>query len=237
MLLFVVARTLSHICISIEGLDFAATAQSRWPRLKGLGGSLMFRLREAANHGIRRDMFNMGSGRETLKKIGLGAAFVLVIASPEILHVAIASPVAKPAAAAQAANANTFVPTCNAAQVVVDTRPDPAWVGASFAHDNCWAPVMPVSINGASATRAQIVAGMAAEKRYDVQAAAYQRCISDFVVSRKAEADRIKKPIDVALVTIEDHRIAASENNKKKVAALTGNAIEAFNEFGSQCDD
>jgi hypothetical protein len=193
---------------------------------------------KSATHGIRRNMFNMGSGRETLKKIGLGAAFVLVIASPEILHVAIASPVAKPtAAAAQAANANTFVPTCSAAQVVVDTRPDPAWVGASFAHDNCWAPVMPASLNGATATREQIVAGMAAEKRYDVQASTYQRCISDFVVSRKAEADKIKKPIDVALVTIEDHRVAASENNKKKVAALTGNAIEAFNEFGSQCDD
>jgi hypothetical protein len=182
-------------------------------------------------------MFNRATGREMLKKIGLGAAFIVVIASPEILHVAIASPAAKPAPAAQAANANTFVPTCSASQVVVDTRPDPAWVGASFAHDDCWAPTLPVTINGASATREQIVAAMAASKRYSVQAAAYQKCISDFVVARRAAADKVKKPIDVALVTIEDHRIAASENNKKKVAALTGNAIEAFNEFGSQCDD
>lgn len=183
------------------------------------------------------NMFNHGAGRQALKKIGLGAAFVLVIASPEILHVAIASPAAKSAPAAQAAGANTFVPTCSASQVVVDTRPDPAWVGASFAHDNCWAPAMPAQLNGATATREQIVATMAAEKRYNLQSAAYQKCISDFVVARRAEADKVKKPMDVALVTIEDHRIAASANNEKKVAALTGNAIEAFNEFGSQCDD
>ena len=181
-------------------------------------------------------MFTQGSGRETLKKIGLGAAFLVVIASPEILHVAIASPAPKPAAI-QAANASTFVPTCSADQVVVDTRPDPAWVGASFAHDDCWAPVMPATFNGANASREKIVAAMAASKRYNVQATAYQKCISDFVVARRAAADKVKKPIDVALVTIEDHRIAASENNKKKVAALTGNEVQAFNEFGSQCDD
>jgi hypothetical protein len=185
---------------------------------------------------IQFRMFTQGSGRETLKKIGLGAAFLVVIASPEILHVAIASPAPKPAAI-QAANASTFVPTCSADQVVVDTRPDPAWVGASFAHDDCWAPVMPATFNGANASREKIVAAMAASKRYNVQATAYQKCISDFVVARRAAADKVKKPIDVALVTIEDHRIATSENNKKKVAALTGNEVQAFNEFGSQCDD
>ena len=119
----------------------------------------------------------------------------------------------------------------------MDTRPDPAWVGASFAHDDCWAPVMPATFNGANASREKIVAAMAASKRYNVQATAYQKCISDFVVARRAAADKVKKPIDVALVTIEDHRIATSENNKKKVAALTGNEVQAFNEFGSQCDD
>jgi hypothetical protein len=181
-------------------------------------------------------MFIMGSGRETLKKIGLGVAFLVVIASPEILHVAIASPAPKPAAA-QTVSADTFVPTCSAGQVVVDTRPDPAWVGASFAHDDCWAPPLPARFDGANATRPRILAAMAAAKRYNLEAAAYQKCISDFVVARRAAADQVKKPINVALVTIEDHRIAASENNKKKVAAITGNEIQAFNEFGSQCDD
>jgi len=178
-------------------------------------------------------MFNHRMGRETLKKIGLGAAFVLVVASPEILHVAMAAP--RPAPAARAASTNTFVPTCSAGEVV-DSRPDPAWVGASFAHYNCWAPAMPAPIDGAAASRDQIVAGMAAAKRFDILADAYQKCIGNFVVARKAVADKAGKPIDVALVTIEDHRIAASENNKKKLSALTRNAIEAFNKLGSECN-
>lgn len=211
-------------------LNESALLASPW------AGPYIFDINAAIN-GVRRDMFTLGSGREMLKKIGLGAAFLLVIASPEILHVAIAAPAPKPAPAAQAANANTFVPTCSAGQTVVDTRPDPVWIGASFAHDDCWAPAMPVTFDGANATREKIVAAMAAAKRYNVQAAAYQKCISDFVVARRTAADKAKKVMDVALVTIEDHRIAASENNKKKVAALTGNEIQAFNEFGSQCDD
>jgi hypothetical protein len=173
---------------------------------------------------------------DMLKKLGLGLAFLVVIASPEILHVAIAAPAPKPTPA-QAAKADTFVPTCSANQVAVDTRPDPAWVGASFAHDDCWAPAFPKQIDGAHSTRAQIVAAMAASQRYNLQANVYQKCIADFVAARRAAADKVHKPIDVALVTIEDHRIAASENNKAKVKAITGNEVEAFNEFGSQCDD
>jgi len=95
---------------------------------------------------------------------------------------------------------------------------------------------MPAPIDGAAASRDQIVAGMAAAKRFDILADAYQKCIGNFVVARKAVADKAGKPIDVALVTIEDHRIAASENNKKKLSALTRNAIEAFNKLGSECN-
>jgi hypothetical protein len=63
-------------------------------------------------------MLNYGIRGERLKKIGLCAAFVLVVASPEILHVAIAAPAARLAPAAQTTNANTFVPTCSANEVV-----------------------------------------------------------------------------------------------------------------------
>src|SRR5476651_2615545 len=180
-------------------------------------------------------MFKLGSGRESLKKIGLGAAFILVIASPEILHVAIASPAPQPTSAAKAANANTFVPTCSAGQVAVDTRPDPAWVGASFAHDNCWAPRMPAPLDGATAKRDQIVAGMAAEKSYLIQSDAYQKCIADFVAFRKAQADKANKPANGPLMVIETHRIFVSQENKKKAADQIKVAINAFNEYGSEC--
>lgn len=181
-------------------------------------------------------MLNQGLSRETWKKIGLAAAFLLVLAAPELLHAAIVLPAPRAAAPAQTASAKTFVPTCSAGQTVVDTRPDPAWVGASFGHDDCWAPPMPKVVDGYSASREQIVAGMAARQRYNVLADAYQRCIGNFLGVRKQAADKSGKPMDVALLTIENHRMAASEANKKKVAALTDNAINAFNEYGSQCE-
>jgi hypothetical protein len=177
------------------------------------------------------------SRSNTWKKVGLGALLVAAIAAPEALHAVRAAPQPLPAAfSAAPAAAKPFAAVCKANEVA-DSRPDPAWVGASFAHDNCWAPAMPSSVNGAAASRAQIVAAMAAEKRYNALAAVYQKCVSDFVVARNAEANNNKKPVDEALNLIEDHRITTSDDNRKKVAALTRNAINDFNEFGSQCDD
>jgi hypothetical protein len=173
----------------------------------------------------------------TWKKIGLGAAFLAVIASPEALHALSAAPQRRPvanASPAQVAGDKSFVPTCKANEVV-DTRPDPAWVGQSFAHDNCWAPQLPARIDGYSATRQQIVAGMTAEKVYIAAADVYQKCISDFVTDRQRQAGKSKKPVDMALIMIENHRVTASQENKKKAAALIDGAIEAFNEYGSEC--
>jgi hypothetical protein len=173
------------------------------------------------------------------KKIGLGAAFLVVIAAPEALHVVSAAPERRPsslASQAQAAGADAFVPTCKANEVV-DTRPDPAWVGQSFAHDNCWAPQMPAPLNGYTATRNQIVAGMTAVDRYIASADVYQKCISDFVSLRQTQAGKGKKPVDMTLIMIENHRITASQENKKKASNRIKVAINAFNEYGSECPD
>jgi hypothetical protein len=171
------------------------------------------------------------------KQIGLGAAFLAVIASPEALHALVAAPTSRPSAnapPAQAAADNTFVPACKANEVA-DTRPDPAWVGASFARDNCWAPPIPARLDGYAASRDQIVAGMAAVTKYAATSDAYQKCIGDFVAARKAEADHGKKPLNVSLVLIENHRITVAQENKKKAKSQIEGAIEAFNEYGSEC--
>ena len=172
------------------------------------------------------------------KKIGLGAAFVVVIASPVALHAVSAAPEPKPSAAPSSAQAaaNSFGPVCKANQVA-DTRPDPAWVVASFGNDNCVAPAMPVPLNGYTASREQIVAGMEAAKSYAAKADAYQQCISNYVAIRKAAAGKDKKPIEAALITIENHRIIASQADKKKAEGQIEVAINAFNEYGSECPD
>jgi hypothetical protein len=167
------------------------------------------------------------------KTAGWGAAFLAVVVAPGALYAVHATPERLPGALpAQVAAGKPFAAVCKAGEIA-DSRPDPAWVGASFAHDNCWAPRMPAPLNGTTAKRTQIVAGMAAEKSYLVQSDAYQKCIADFVALRKAQA--ANRPADGPLMVIESHRILVSQENKKKAEGQIKVAINAFNEYGSEC--
>ena len=72
-------------------------------------------------------------------------------------------------------------------------------------------------------------------KSYTAASDAFQRCIRDFISAKRVQADKNKKPVNMSLVIIETHRIIASENNKNKVAGQVRVAINAFNEYGSEC--
>lgn len=143
---------------------------------------------------------------------------------------------ALPTPPVQQAAGDSFVPTCKAAEVV-DTRPDPAWVGASFANDNCAAPVIPARFDGYTASFAKVSGAVAAEKKYETQAKAYQRCIQDYVSARSADAQKRKMTLDSNLVTIENHRITASQADIKKAYQLLALEVDQFNELGSECPD
>lgn len=163
----------------------------------------------------------------------LGVGLVVAIAGPLALRVASASP--QPVVAkVTKASADEFGPVCKAAELV-DSRPDPVWVGASYANDHCQAPLMPARLDGYSATREQVVAAMGAQKRYAAQSDSYQRCIADFITVRKNEAVKAGKPIQATLIAIETHRIVASQQNQKTADAVIKAEIEAFNELGSEC--
>lgn len=175
-----------------------------------------------------------------LSKIGTVAGLLVALLASGAFLVARAAPENRPALATppvqQAAAGDSFVPTCKADQVV-DTRPDPAWVGASFANDNCSAPVIPARLDGYDASSAQVNAAIAAEKKYEGAAKAYQRCIEDYVTARSIEAKNRKMTLDATLVTIENHRIAASQANIKKAYELMALTVDQFNELGSECPD
>jgi hypothetical protein len=169
-----------------------------------------------------------------LKKIAIGAGLLAALAVSGAVLAAFAMP--QPGAKVSvAADGKPFAPICKTGEVV-DSRPDPAWVGQSFARDNCTAPQMPAPVNGLVARREEIVAGMAATKRYAALSDTYQRCIRDFVTARQSRSDA-GKPVAVALVTIENHRILVSETNKNKAKARMDASIMAFNEYGSGCPD
>lgn len=170
-----------------------------------------------------------------VRRIAIGAGLLAALAAPGLLLVAKAMPQPVAKLSSPPAAGKPFAPICKTGEVV-DSRPDPAWVGQSFARDNCEAPQMPAAVNGLVASREQIVAGMAATKRYAALSDAYQRCIRDFVTVRQSRADAAK-PVAMALVTIENHRILVAENNKKKARARMDASIMAFNEYGSGCPD
>jgi hypothetical protein len=185
----------------------------------------------------------------TVRKAGLGVSLLLAAVSCGGLLAVHAGPEPSRAAAepekisfaprpSAAATSRTFSATCSlAAGAATDSRPDPAWVNASFANDNCRAPALPARLSGLTASRETIMAYTVAEKRYDAGAAVYQRCIQHFVSVRAAEAQQRKQAPDVALAAIENHRIVTSRNDEKKLSDQVALAVTQFNAYGSDCPD
>jgi len=114
-------------------------------------------------------------------------------------------------------------------------RPDPAWMRQSFQDDHCSLPDEPPVLDGTKASRDQLIAGLAAAKKYAASADRYQECINTYLVRRKHEAERTDKPMKLTLVAIESHRIVASEVSKKRVRDRIAMAVDDFNAEGSEC--
>jgi hypothetical protein len=158
------------------------------------------------------------------------ALTLAVMGAPQLLHVVRDAPQPKSIAAIPAAG-KSFAATCRGDQLL-DSRPDPAWVGASFAGDRCQEPPLPAPIDGARASRDQIVAAMAGAKRYEAAADAFQRCVGDFVAAR-----RHARPLTSAEIIIENHRVLVSQRARQRAQTQVNMAITAFNEYGSECPD
>jgi hypothetical protein len=170
-------------------------------------------------------------------KIALAVGVVAVAAAPEIVPVVSAAPeptsgvaISRPKAAPR-----TFKPVCRGDEVL-DSRPDPAWVRQSFTNDNCQAPSLPPVLDGARATREQVVAAMAEAKAYAAKADAFERCVGDFVAAKRAEAAAGGKGLTQPQVIIENHRILVSQRSKERADAQVRLAINAFNHYGSSCE-
>jgi hypothetical protein len=129
------------------------------------------------------------------------------------------------------AQSRTFPGTCSVnSGAAADSRPDPAWLSASYENDRCAAPALPARIDGQRASQDAIRTYVAAEKRYDAGAEAFQRCIQHVVTARKQSAD-------ASFAIIENHRILVSRANEEKLSAQVAEAVTAFNAFGSDCPD
>src|SRR4051812_5273815 len=81
----------------------------------------------------------------------------------------------------------------------------------AFAEDACQAPPIPAAIDGAAATKDQIVADIKKVNDYQASVEAYKGCISDYVAAQNAQADRDKKPHDTAMIQAEGDKINAAD--------------------------
>jgi hypothetical protein len=165
------------------------------------------------------------------KPIALAVA-MLAPAAPQLLHVVRDAPQPKPVAvAAIPAAGKSFAATCRGDQML-DSRPDPAWVSASFAGDHCQSPPLPAPIDGVRASRAQVVAAMSRAKAYEAAADVFQRCVGDYVSAR-----RMAKPLTQVELVIENHRVLVSQRASKRAQDQVNAVVNAFNEYGSECPD
>jgi hypothetical protein len=172
-----------------------------------------------------------------LKWIGTGLVLAVAVAAAGTLVVAKAAP--EPVSVSKSALPPGDKPLgriCKSDEIV-DSRPSPAWVSASFEKDNCQAPGMPALVDGFTASRDQVVASMAAMKRYTAASDTFERCIQGFVEARTAEAQKGGRPFGTPLVIIENHRILISQRNQKLAEARATATINNFNEYGSGCAD
>lgn len=164
------------------------------------------------------------------KTIALAVAVLMPTAVPRLLQVVQPAPQTQlaPVVAVPAAG-KSFAATCRGAQLL-DSRPDPQWLSASFAGDHCQSPPLPVPIDGAHSTRAQVVAAMAGAKRYEAAADSFQRCVGDYVSARRAA-----RPLTEAEIVIENHRVLVSQRARQRAQAQADVAVNAFNEYGTEC--
>lgn len=166
------------------------------------------------------------------KWIGMGLGIAATVVAAGGLFAAKALPERSAALAPPSVPAGDkpFARICKSDEVI-DARPTPAWVRASFASDNCRAPVMPAAVDGFTASREQIVAGMAAAERYAAAADLFERCVQNFVADRKTD----KRAANMSVEIIQNHRILTSQRNKQIVSARMDAAVSNFNEYGSGC--
>lgn len=176
----------------------------------------------------------------------VGAGIAVVAASAALLvFVAHASPapspppkpVSKPDALSSTPPQTEAALVSICSTVVDDGRPDPLWLRQSFENDNCWAPNEPIAPDGTKASRAQIEAGMRAAKLFMVSADRYQKCISDHLGKERQEERRTRHPASATFVLVETHRLAASDQSKKRVQDAIALAVNDFNADGSGCPE
>ncbi len=103
-----------------------------------------------------------------------------------------------------------------------------AGIVPAFADDSCQVPPVPAAVDGATASRDQVLAAQAGVKTYMSASDTYQACINDYITAQNAQADKDKKPHDAAMIQAEGDKVTTNQTNKQKVGDDFNTAVGAY---------
>ncbi|MBS0470821.1 MAG: hypothetical protein JSR60_07095 [Proteobacteria bacterium] len=93
----------------------------------------------------------------------------------------------------------------------------------------CSAPIAPAAIDGSTATKAQLEAGLVDVKTFLKQSDDYQDCLNQEWVAARDAAVKAKTDLDPAVTADRDAKIHANQALKEKVGAEFNAAAAAYN--------
>jgi len=97
----------------------------------------------------------------------------------------------------------------------------------AMAQATCTAPDAPAPVDGTTATRDQLVAGITAAKAFIAASDTYQQCILDDISKQKAAATK-DKPFDPNIEKAETAKGLANQADKVKVGDQINGAVGAY---------
>ena len=98
----------------------------------------------------------------------------------------------------------------------------------AMAQSACSTPIPPASINGSTATKAQIVAASHDANNFMKAADEYQECVSLEYDKAVTDAKAAKKDVDPSLTQAADENIKSSQAMKVKVGAEFNASYAAY---------
>lgn len=98
----------------------------------------------------------------------------------------------------------------------------------AFAQSACSMPIPPEKIDGATATKAQLVAASHDANNFMKAADDYQECVSQDYANQVKAAKAAKKDIDPAVTKKSDDEIQSSQAMKVRVGAEFNTAYTAY---------
>jgi hypothetical protein len=98
----------------------------------------------------------------------------------------------------------------------------------AMAQANCTAPAAPGAVDGGTATKDQLLAGITAVKAFIAASDTYQQCLGDDLKVQKDAATAAKKPLDPAIEQGVMTKVSTNQAQKEKAGAETNAAVGAY---------